>query len=242
MNGFNPSGAANPNSIAKRPRAPGAGKRLTPAQQQALLEYFLTRHRGKGALPGHGLTDAQIAARLNIAPRTLARYKAIFIERSPELAGQINGSVALSVDHLAAAATLDLEPNVPPNDPPTPALRPGPKVLGGEGLSVTLPDGPISIDAMLRVLSEMALAGPPQYRVQAVKLLDELQAAHRPVETFGPPAPLTEEDRITRLTVLMEVCGRKVADAAYARLWGPDVQTTVDETPLAEAHPQAAQG
>ncbi len=224
-----------------------AGVRLTPSQQQHLLEMLLTKYKAANGGPGHGFSDRQIAMRLGIGFRSVGRYKALFIKRSPELAEAIRGTQLDSIQNLCnlvSSQKVDVDqtwdPTPPPPDPePEPPKEPRPKKAAPEhGLSVIRSEGTLPVEEMLRVLSEMATAGPPQYRVQAVKLLDELQAIHRPVESFGPPPPLTDEDRISRLSVLMEVCGRSTTDAAYSRLWGPNVrqdQPPLEPPPAAEA-------
>ena len=222
-----------------KPLSRQQNKRLSPSQQQHLLEMFLTKFKGAHGGPGHGMSDAQIAVRLGIGFRTVGRYKALFIERSPELAEAIRGTQLDSISNLVSLVSsqkVNVDQNwdpTPKPEPPAPEPKEEPKERAGKkslehALSVMRPDGTLSIEQMLNVLSEMATAGPPQYRVQAVKLLDELQAIHRPVESFGPPPPLTEEERVDRLSVLMEVCGRATTDAAYTRVWGANVEPTLE--------------
>lgn len=225
-----------------------AGVRLTPSQQQHLLEMLLTKYKAANGGPGHGYSDRQIAMRLGIGFRSVGRYKALFIKRSPELAEAIRGTQLDSISNLVGLLSgqkVDVDQNwdpTPPPEPPAPEPKEEPKERAGKkslehALSVMRPEGTLSIEQMLSVLSEMATAGPPQYRVQAVKLLDELQAIHRPVESFGPPPPLTEEERVDRLSVLMEVCGRSTTDAAYTRVWGANVEPTL-ESQEATAQPE----
>lgn len=224
-----------------------AGVRLTPSQQQHLLEMLLTKYKAANGGPGHGLSDRQIAMRLGVGFRSVGRYKALFIKRSPELAEAIRGTQLDSIQNLCnlvSSQNVDVDQNWDPTPPPAPEPPKEPKeerlkkAAPDHGLSTIKSEGTLPVEEMLRVLSEMATMGPPQYRVQAVKLLDDLQAIHRPVESFGPPPPLTPEDRISRLAVLMEVCGKETTDAAYARLWGPDVrqdQPPMESPPAAEA-------
>jgi len=229
-----------------------AGVRLTPSQQQHLLEMLLTKYKAANGGPGHGLSDRQIAMRLGVGFRSVGRYKALFIKRSPELAEAIQGTQLDSITNLCrlvSSQNVDIDntwdpiprdpkPEPPPAEPEPPKEERLKKAAPDHGLSTIRSEGTLPVEEMLRVLSEMATMGPPQYRVQAVKLLDELQAIHRPVESFGPPPPLTPEERTSRLTVLMEVCGKETTDAAYARLWGPDVrqdQPPMESPPAAEA-------
>lgn len=234
-----------------RPLTRQQNKRLSPSQQQLLLEMLLTKFKAANGGPGHGMSDPQIAARLGIGFRTVGRYKALFIKRSPELAAAIRGTQLDSIQNLCnlvSSQKVDVDQNWDPTPPPAPEPPPPPKEPRAKkeapdhGLSVIRSEGTLPVEEMLRVLSEMATAGPPQYRVQAVKLLDELQAIHRPVESFGPPPPLTEEDRISRLAVLMEVCGRETTDAAYARTWGKNVEPTLESQEATEPHAEAPAG
>lgn len=119
-----------------------------------------------------------------------------------------SGAPKPDIDVQAAAAAVDSLSEIAEKKgggPPLAALlKPAKSVL--------------SVDEMLRVLSNLATSGPPQYRVQAVKLLDELQQQHRPVESLGPPEPKTEDEMSERLAELMTALPMPVVTKALERI------------------------
>lgn len=54
----------------------------------------------------------------------------------------------------------------------------------------------------------------PRDRVAVAKHLDELRTKYADKDALGPPPPLTFEDRVLRLSRLLDVCGPKVTYAA----------------------------
>lgn len=179
----------------------GNGKRLTTKDRQALYDLLITRHRT-------GLTDEDIAHRMGVSRATIAKYKVAFLKQQPELAPILLGKrlaaadvaeITQSSDPLAVAQALTQAATQAP-----PAL-----IQAGEGLT---------IPQMLTVLADLAQNGGQPYRVQAIKALADLQAAYKPEAHLGPPPPLTDEERVVRLSRILDCCTPKVIAAALERV------------------------
>jgi hypothetical protein len=69
----------------------------------------------------------------------------------------------------------------------------------------------LDAQARLKLLAKIAQDQniPPSQLISAIKTLDDLEQRNRPPETYGPPAPLTEEEVVQRLTRLMKAQGRE---------------------------------
>ena len=118
----------------------------------------------------------------------------------------------------------------PPKPPPPPKER---KPMGRprkasapetrsfiEG-QVYVPDADVlTDDQMERILSSIAQAAQGPAQVQAIKLLEDLKDKHRPAERKGPEPPLTSEDRIVRLSRILECVTRAEAQEAFRRTYG----------------------
>lgn len=211
-------------------RNPRAFTRVTTAQQEQLLEMFLTRWVDKHGRPGHGMTDRQIANRMGMGFRTVGSYKKLFCQQHPDLEARIKGAVTDGVEYTTLTALAALSPEKLAEEAVA-ALRdhaaPGFKTAHREeetrqlhdAIRAAKPGETLSVDGMLGILSSLAQTAPAQYKVQAIKLLDELQATHRPAATFGPPRPITEEERVARLSRLMTAVGPDTTLSALRNLW-----------------------
>jgi hypothetical protein len=63
-------------------------------------------------------------------------------------------------------------------------------------------------------------------RLKAIELLDAL--SRQMGVGLGPPPPMTFEERVARLGVLMEVCGREVTDAAREKTFPPETRVDAE--------------
>lgn len=87
--------------------------------------------------------------------------------------------------------------------------------------------GPLKAEDRLNLLSDIAETEgiSPQARVTAVTKLDDIEFRSRSPESFGPPAPLSREDRIIRGMRVMECLGRDLSLEAFNRMeackWKP---------------------
>jgi hypothetical protein len=235
------------------PGRPRGKKNITPAVRQELCELILTKRKGKNGKPGHGLTNAQIGARLGISATTVNYYTSAMAQGSPAYAAILGSSrTKLALEQKGkykpgeAAAALDrrfeeagetaeivaakfaneveaFQQNHPDGNP---TAHPKTKLR----LSET--DGSLlSINEMLAFLSDVARTGPPQYKISAIKLLDELNAIHRPAESFGPPAPLDLNEACLRLSRLFLACGILTVFTTLERLGWLSSSSTNGTTP-----------
>jgi hypothetical protein len=184
------------------------------------------------------MTDAQIGARMGVGYRTVGTYKKLFIERYPELREKISGRVTdaivntvartlagpdpvevatKAIQQLSSEGTADgfrrnyRDEVLPEKLQAAIAAAAGPPPEGGSNA--------LTVEQMLSVLAHIAKTAPPQYRIHAIREMATLQAVHRPAETFGPPAPLTELERVGRLTRLLSVVGQETLITSIQKLW-----------------------
>lgn len=114
--------------------------------------------------------------------------------------------------------------------------------------------GHLKAEARLNLLSEIAETEgiSPTARISAVEKLDNIEYRTRSPESFGPPAPLSREDRIIRGMRVMECLGRDLSLESFKRLdhcdWKPpfpplekphgtDTPSTNQNTPQEEEGP-----
>ena len=204
-------------------------KNITPEIRQQLCELILTKRKNPDGSPGHGLTNAQIAARLAIHPGTVTYYTTAMAKGSPEFAAILGSSrtklaleqhgqfkpgeaqtaldrrmeeIGKTATEYAAEFSKQVEEFQKNHPDGNPLPHPHAKIRNAEESGK-----PLSITEMLSFLSDVARSGPPQYKIAAIKLLDELNAIHRPAESFGPPEPLTPAEGVARLKRLLLAVG-----------------------------------
>lgn len=79
----------------------------------------------------------------------------------------------------------------------------------------------IGAEESMRILS-IILADPnipSHYRVQASKHLNDLRTQHAPKDALGPPPPMTDAERLERITALMDCVGESICRRAMETLW-----------------------
>jgi len=180
----------------------GNGKRLTKDERIKLFDLLTSRHRTS-------MTDQDIADRLNISRATIAKYKTMFARENPELAPILTGRIPPT-----AAQVADIVASTP--DPVAAAAAAFAAPTAGVQLRADGSSG-MTIQALLTSLTDLVASGHPSLRVPAIKLLTELQERYRPSEHLGPPAPLSDADKIVRLARLIDCCSDSVVTAAIAR-------------------------
>jgi hypothetical protein len=74
-------------------------------------------------------------------------------------------------------------------------------------------EGIISPIDRLKMLSRMIRVGSPMIKIAAIKAIEDLSKTSE--GRVGPPAPLTEEERVTRLARMNLGLGQATVDAAY---------------------------
>lgn len=195
---------------------------LSQLQQENLLILLLGRYEEVDGEPPHGLTYAQIATRMGINESTVIKYAKSFGQADPDLAARLRyrGSRLEQIpEAMKIVRRISESENPPEGFKPTRDLAqlerddPAYKFLREGKLDSMSPD------EMMAELSKLAKSAPPQYRVAAIQALDRLMATYKPAETFGPPAPLSEPDRVSRLTRLLDCVGIPTLLLALESLW-----------------------
>lgn len=100
-------------------------------------------------------------------------------------------------------------------------------------------DASLTPAAKRKILDDLAKsADNPQVRIQAILASARLDAAEGKRDALGPGAPLTDEDKIHRLALLLEACGTYLATHAWKQAFkneppvdGPSTRTENPQTP-----------
>ena len=104
------------------------------------------------------------------------------------------------------------------------------RVLSGQGLKLTAPQ-------QAQVFSELAIhpKAHPSTRISALNGLRALEATAQQTADLGPGPPLTREDRLHRLSLLIEACGMDLSREAFLRAFPFATAPIVDpmEVPVA---------
>jgi hypothetical protein len=120
-----------------------------------------------------------------------------------------------------AAATDLTETSIRPLHPGTSTKRLDDKIPSEAVLEFLkhVPDmGPTE---RVKVLSHLIRTGAPAIKIQAIKTLEDLSKATE--QRVGPPKPLTEDERVARLSRLLLAVGEQTATKAW--------EATFDYTP-----------
>lgn len=203
----------------KAGRAKVGRKGLSQIQQERLLALFLGRWEPINNAPPHGLTYKQIAEHMGLNSSTVIRYCKIFSDSDPELAKRLRyRPQPFTPEAIRIVQNIASSENPPEGFKPTRNLA----LLPEQDALKHLKDGSLGVmtpDEMMAALSRLASTAPPQYRVAAIQALDRLMATYKPAETFGPPTPISEPDRIARLSRVLECVGQPTTAATLESLW-----------------------
>jgi hypothetical protein len=159
-----------------------------------------------------GLSNRQIADLYGCSYRTVTN-------RKQEIAKSAAGDHLQSTGGLRDTAAVNSDP-LPSNREDRSQLR---------SLLDAYPDTEtLSTDEMMRALTIISATGPPNVKVQALKLLNDIKSQHRPEENKGPGPPSTWEEMVDRLTVLVECGGLEATREAIGRVW-PDLHLAPED-------------
>lgn len=178
-----------------RPRLRPQGTTLT-ADETERLEQLL----GQQAVTG--LTDEAIAEIIGTTRQTVSRHRRKMAQRL--LAEKEPPAVP---DAPKPTAKQVLAGQLPPNTDLADEFV-------GSGEETLTPEG------SLRLLSLLARTSlNPNAQVAAVRAVEALRAQIEAPARTGPPDPLTDEDRINRLAIILEAVGPELARKAVDRVW-----------------------
>lgn len=188
------------------------GDPLDPAEAAALDEAIKRK-------PVTGLTDAQIAQEHGVSRQTVVKRRQALKAKTAPAANQVQARKAASRSESLEDMLLHLQG--------------GDEDEGGERLREMLASLPIlTPDELMRALSALISSTKDQRtKVSAIKLLDDLSSKHRPVETAGPSAPLTDDEKVERLVRLFQPLPRDLVERAFRQVW-PDAEFTIGVPPM----------
>lgn len=203
---------------------------LTRAEEEKIRECLLQQ-----AANG-GLTDRQIARRCRCSVRTLIRRRR---ELEEELKGDLGMKTDPGVEREVEARHRHVGKRISQY-----LLRAQGRGDGepGPGL-LTLLDAYPEIQVLTdedkeRLLSILAHKSTPTVAVQAVRALEELHRYRKPKETMLKP-PVTDQEAVERIAVLLDCLGPELAREAYerARRGNPYRATGLEQSPAVESPP-----
>jgi hypothetical protein len=172
-------------------------------------------------------TTAQVVDALNISPRTVGAARAALVQM---------GIIPRSYfDHTSGRKPVPPAPEmvrVGETDVivPSPGTAlPTSGVAELEALSQTYAGSgnePLTPEEQRRRLSDVArnaaFAGNFQLEIAAIQALARLDAQIGARDSLGPGPPLTDEDKIHRLGLLIEACGKRITRKALEKTFGKD--------------------
>lgn len=155
-------------------------------------------------------TNQQVVEALNISVRTVTNARAALIQM-----GLLPRSY---FDRKNMTGPVVMPPTqASPENPLTPE---GIAELGAAlGTIQTTPDSPgLTLAEMRERLSAVArraaFEGAGSLEIAAIQAIAKLDAASGERDKLGPGVPLTRADKVSRLGILMKVCGRSITDEA----------------------------
>lgn len=212
------------------------GQKLSRELRLQLLEMILDKQNS-------GLSDSQIGARFGVSHRTVQYYKKALALKNPAIAALLGDSRSFHTARgLPRLDTGEADKRIQAMVKEAQEKHRNPEEIARDmeeaissyqhehpdgnptrhprqaALAMKKGEGVLSISEMLQFLSEVARTGPPQYKIAAIKLLDELHAIHRPAESFAIPSPLTPEEVTERLTMLLSAVGAEAVRIALEKL------------------------
>lgn len=160
-------------------------------------------------------TNQQVVEALNISVRTVTNARAALIQmgllpRSYFDRKNMTGPVVASPTQAS------------PENPLTPE---GIAELGAAlGTIQTTPDSPgLTLAEMRERLSAVArraaFEGAGSLEIAAIQAIAKLDAASGERDKLGPGVPLTRADKVSRLGILMKVCGLSIVNEAMSRIF-----------------------
>lgn len=168
-------------------------------------------------------TNAQIAEQIGCSARTVTNYKKEIASTLQTSAEQNRIKSQLRSGEVIAKDLLD-----------TGGLS-SQGVPSARSILESFPDAQIlSPDEAMRLLSILAQEAAPAVQVSALKLLDDLQARHRPPASLGPPPPMTDSQKVSRLARLMDAVGPRISRLAAEEafpLEPSDAEASVSSAP-----------
>lgn len=188
-------------------------------------------------------TNQQVVEALNVSIGTVSAARSFLVQTgviqrsfydrsSPQIEGELPEDV-LPGPTLATSGVSDLEKEM--------AARAAVEkvTLNDTGLPLTAEEQRQRLSTVAR---NAAITGNFQLEIAAIQALARLDAQIGARDRLGPGPPLTDDDKIHRLSLLLEAVGKRLARKAWERAYGHAVEETEvlvsgtrDEVPVLES-------
>lgn len=162
-----------------------------------------------------GVTDEAIAREVGVSKRTVSNWKA-------KVASELEADAGAKVTRATLNERISRAQAVDWNTPDVDA----------RSILAAYPDAEqLTSEEVLRLFSILALHGPDSGKVAAGRAYMDAQRLYQTQENLGPKEPLTEEDKVARLSRLMEGVGPHITRLAVERTWPDTPASQKDRSP-----------
>lgn len=176
---------------------------------------------------------------IDIARRVVLERPTATLEAQAKLSGTSISTVRKARAELIEEGLLSPSyraPLFPPKSTPETTGDKLIKSLPSEEIGKLLEDydGSLTPQDMRKILHGIAAtADNPANRIQAIIAIARLDAQEGKRDTLGPGPPLTDDDKVHRLSLLLEACGKTLAREAWGKAFKPD--TATNDLPITQA-------
>lgn len=206
--------SASPKKLTSNTRR----RTLSNREKEALFTALLL-------MKGAGATVSSVALDLQVSRQTADNYRRLIIRNGHSLDSPRTPEEAAAITETMMNLTGTVKsPEISVKKMEASIKK---RVKVKEDRRANRTKGHLKAEARLNLLSEIAETEgiSPQARVTAVTKIDDIEFRSRSPESFGPPAPLSREDRIIRGMRVMECLGRDLSLESFKRLdhcdWKP---------------------
>ena len=206
--------SASPKKLTSNTRR----RTLSSKEKEALYTALLL-------MKGAGATVTSVALDLQVSRQTADNYRRFIISNGHSLDSPRTPEEAAAITETMMNLTATVKSPEMSVKKMEVAIKKRTQVKEDRRANRT--KGHLKAEARLNLLSEIAETEgiSPQARVTAVTKIDDIEFRSRSPESFGPPAPLSREDRIIRGMRVMECLGRDLSLEVLGRMkacdWKP---------------------
>lgn len=183
-------------------------------------------------------TNQQVVEALNISTRTVTNARAALIQM-----GLLPRSYFDRKNMIGPVVASPTQAS--PENPLTPE---GIAELGAAlGTIQTTPDSPgLTLAEMRERLSAVArraaFEGAGSLEIAAIQAIAKLDAASGERDKLGPGVPLSRADKVSRLGILMKICGRSITNESLVTIFGKELDGQPAEENQAQPAEASTQG
>lgn len=180
-------------------------------------------------------TNAQVVEALNVSIGTVSAARSFLVQTgviqrsfydrsSPMIEGELPEDTAPG-PILATSGVAELEKEIAARQ------KVADTVVNGSGVPLTAEEQRQRLSTVAR---NAAITGNFQLEIAAIQALARLDAQIGARDRLGPGPPLTDDDKIHRLSLLLEAVGKRIARKAWERVWNE--QSAQDQTQNSDEH------